>query len=106
MSMQERIESKLRAALSPSELRLEDDSAMHGVPPGSETHWNLVVVSSAFEGRGLVDRHRDVYAALGDELRQGIHALAMKTLTPAEWDASGQQADGEAPPCLGGSKSQ
>lgn len=105
MSLQETIEAKIRAALSPVELRLVNESPMHNVPPGAESHWNLVVVSSAFEGRGPVDRHRQVYGALGEELRGAIHALTLKTLTPAEWQALDGKADNVSPPCMGGSKS-
>lgn len=48
-------------------------------------HFEAVVVSSAFEGLRPVQRHQKVYAVLGDRMRQEIHALSMKTLTPAEW---------------------
>jgi len=101
MSMEIRIRSRLDEALKPVHVQLVNESDNHSVAPGSETHWNLVVVSAAFEGRRLLQRHRAVYAALGDELRAGIHALTMKTLAPDEWDGSG--VDNIAPPCLGGS---
>ncbi|NJM33194.1 MAG: BolA/IbaG family iron-sulfur metabolism protein [Limnobacter sp.] len=48
-------------------------------------HFEAVVVSSTFEGLRPVQRHQKVYAALGDRMRAEIHALSMKTLTPAEW---------------------
>ena len=99
--MEIRIRSRLDEALKPVHVQLVNESDNHSVAPGSETHWNLVVVSAAFEGRRLLQRHRAVYAALGDELRAGIHALTMKTLAPDEWDGSG--VDNIAPPCLGGS---
>jgi len=50
-------------------------------------HFQAVVVSPAFEGLRLVQRHQLVYKALGDRMRAEIHALSMKTLTPAEWSA-------------------
>lgn len=52
---------------------------------GDGQHFEAVIVSKAFEGRNRVQRHQLVYAALGDRMRQEIHALSMRTLTPAEW---------------------
>ncbi|HEV2610141.1 MAG TPA: BolA family protein [Noviherbaspirillum sp.] len=52
---------------------------------GDGQHFNAVIVSSAFEGKRLIQRHQLVYAALGDRMREEIHALSMKTLTPEEF---------------------
>lgn len=52
---------------------------------GDGQHFNAVIVSPAFEGKRLVQRHQLVYAALGDRMREEIHALSMKTLTPQEF---------------------
>ena len=52
---------------------------------GDGRHFFATIVSSAFEGRSRIARHQQVYAALGDRMREQIHALSMKTLTPAEW---------------------
>ena len=52
-------------------------------------HFDALIVSSAFEGKRLVQRHQLVYAALGDRMRAEIHALSMKTLTPQEYKAKG-----------------
>src|ERR1043166_7261465 len=101
MRRRELMESKLIAALAPERLRLEDESHMHSVGKDAQSHWNLILVASAFEGLPLVARHRRVYGALGDELRKGIHALTMKTLSPAEWEAAGGEVTNPAPPCLG-----
>ncbi len=46
-----------------------------------------MIVSAAFEGLSLIKRHQLVYAALGDRMREEVHALSMQTLTPAQWDA-------------------
>lgn len=54
---------------------------------GDGQHFEAVIVAPAFEGKRLVQRHQLVYAALGDRMREEIHALSMKTLTPAEWAA-------------------
>ena len=49
------------------------------------THFEAVIVSLAFEGKSMVAQHQQVYAALGDRMRAEIHALSMKTYTPAKW---------------------
>jgi acid stress-induced BolA-like protein IbaG/YrbA len=51
---------------------------------GGGDHFEATVVSEVFEGKGLVQRHQVVYAALGEAMRVRVHALALKTLTPAE----------------------
>ncbi|HXH03153.1 MAG TPA: BolA family protein [Candidatus Competibacteraceae bacterium] len=81
------IEARLRAALSPTELRIEDDSAAHAGHAGARSgagHFNVYIVSSAFAGKSLLARHRLVYAALDDLLQKEIHALSIKALTPEE----------------------
>jgi len=54
---------------------------------GDGQHFEAVIVSAAFDGKNRVQRHQLVYAALGDRMRQEIHALSMRTLTPSEWAA-------------------
>ena len=56
---------------------------------GDGQHFQALVVSSQFAGRSRVQRHQLVYAALGERMREEIHALSMRTLTPEEWRASG-----------------
>ena len=56
---------------------------------GDGQHFQALVVSGAFAGRSRVQRHQLVYAALGERMREEIHALSMRTLTPAEWKAGG-----------------
>jgi acid stress-induced BolA-like protein IbaG/YrbA len=56
---------------------------------GDGQHFQAVIVSAAFEGRSRVQRHQMVYAALGDRMREEIHALSMKTLTAEEWQRGG-----------------
>jgi len=55
---------------------------------GDGQHFSATIVSSAFEGLRSVQRHQAVYRVLGDRMRAEIHALSMKTLTPAEWDSA------------------
>lgn len=57
---------------------------------GDGRHFSALIVSAAFEGKARVARHQLVYAALGDRMREEIHALSMRTLTPAEHAGGGQ----------------
>ena len=101
MSKQAAIEHSVRQAFEPVHLELVNESHMHSVPPGSESHFKLVLVSNHFDGKRAVARHQQVYSALGDIMQQ-IHALALHTYTPAEWQQQGVAP--ESPQCLGGSK--
>ena len=56
---------------------------------GDGQHFQALVVSAAFAGKSRVQRHQLVYAALGDRMREEIHALSMQTLTPDEWRKAG-----------------
>jgi len=57
---------------------------------GGGDHWQVLIVSPAFEGKGLIEQHQMVYAALQDAMGdQRIHALALKTFTPAQWEKLG-----------------
>ena len=85
-------------SLAPVYLELTNESHMHNVPPGSESHFKLVIASEQFDGLNAVKRHQKVYATLGD-LMQQIHALALLTYSPAEWEATGTAPD--SPNCLG-----
>ncbi len=104
LSLAQTIEDKLKSALSPELLEVENESANHNVPKGSETHFRVVVVSRSFEGKLPVARHQLVYKALAEEMKPGrVHALAITSRTPAEWAAAAEA--NVSPPCLGGSKS-
>jgi BolA protein len=87
------IRQKLTSGLSPTRLEIEDDSGRHaghhhegGVDgrAGGESHFNVTVVSAAFEGLGRMQRQRAVNALLRDELAGPVHALSIRALTPAE----------------------
>lgn len=71
------VRSYLAAGLTCSHLEVEGDGR----------HFFATIVSAQFEGLARVRRHQLVYAALGERMREEIHALSMKTLTPAEWAA-------------------
>lgn len=101
MQKQNAIELIISKAFVPQHIELVNESYMHSVPAGSESHFKLVLVSEHFSGLRAVARHQKVYAVLGD-LMQQIHALALHTYTPEEWQAQGVAP--ESPKCLGGSK--
>ncbi|MBK8257487.1 MAG: BolA family transcriptional regulator [Polyangiaceae bacterium] len=103
MILQKRIVEKLTQGLAPLFLDVVNESHMHSVAPGSETHFKVLVVSPSFEGKSLVDRHRTVNGLLTEEFRDGLHALSIRALTPPQWETSGA-ANFKSPPCLGGSK--
>ncbi|QJQ06881.1 BolA family transcriptional regulator [Undibacterium piscinae] len=71
----EQIKTYIAAGLECTHLEVEGDGQ----------HFSAVIVSPAFAGKRLIQRHQIVYAALGDRMREEIHALSMKTLTPEEF---------------------
>jgi BolA protein len=104
MQMQNEIEQRLRDTFAPLHLEVENESHMHKVPEGSESHFRVVLVTDQFDGKGLLQRHRAVNGALAEQLAGGVHALALHTMTPQEWFEKGGDAP-QSPPCLGGGKS-
>jgi BolA protein len=103
--VQRSLTDKLQRAFQPTELQVLNESYMHSVPEGSESHFKVVVVSSLFMGLNRVARQRAVNKAVAEELAAGVHAFSMDTLTPDEWqDRAG--ATVASPKCLGGSKAE
>jgi len=85
------IETTLRQAFAPVHLRVDDESARHAGHTGAASgggHFRVVIVSELFRGVDPVSRHSAVYKALGTAMRSDIHALALRTLTPEEWQRS------------------
>jgi BolA protein len=102
--MQAIIENKLASEFDTDFLQVENESHMHNVAPGSESHFKVTIVSDSFRDQMLIKRHRRVNHALQDELQQ-IHALALHTLTPDEWRAR-EGVVAASPKCRGGGKNQ
>jgi stress-induced morphogen len=100
--VESRIVSKLSETFNPAHLQVINESHMHSVPPGSETHFKVVLAADSFAGKRQVQRHQAVYACLAEDLKTGVHALALHTFSPEEWIAAG--AVPASPNCLGGSK--
>ena len=79
---------RLNSAISPARIKLVDDSEAHrghgGYNPAGESHFSLTIESPAFAGKSRVERQRLVYAALGDLMRERVHALSIKATAPGE----------------------
>jgi BolA protein len=82
----QRIERKLSQAFAPRSIDVRDDSHLHaghaGARPEGETHFAVKVVSDAFAGKSRIERHRMVHAALAEELKERVHALAITAEAP------------------------
>ncbi|HEX8839799.1 MAG TPA: BolA family protein [Sphingomicrobium sp.] len=80
--------ARLNSALSPTRIHLTDDSEQHrghgGYNPAGESHFSLDIESAAFAGKNRVQRQRLVYAALGDLMRERVHALSIRANAPGE----------------------
>ncbi len=80
----DRVEALIKAGLPDSQIQVQDLT-------GGGDHYQVTVVSSSFEGKGLVQQHKLVYATLKQEMAtEAIHALALKTYTPQQWTTTGQ----------------
>ncbi|QBG37066.1 transcriptional regulator BolA [Litorilituus sediminis] len=104
MTIKAIIEQKLLSAFSPTFLDVVNESHQHNVPPGSESHFKVIIVAKDFEGERLIKRHRAVNAILAQELSDNIHALALHTYTEKEWRDYYADNTPLSPNCLGGGK--
>ncbi|MEY3552729.1 MAG: hypothetical protein RL735_1077 [Pseudomonadota bacterium] len=91
-SVKDTIAAKLQAALAPSSLEVIDESDQHaghmfhpgGVEPRGETHFRIKIVSATFSGQSRLERHRTINHLVAEELRAGVHALAIEARAPGE----------------------
>ena len=98
-----RIKAKLKDAFQPvTHLQVLNESYMHNVPKGSETHFKVVVVSDKFENQNLVTRHRAVNETLSEELANGVHALSIVAKTTVQWSEFKEKPVEPSPKCRGG----
>ena len=95
--IESKIIEKLRLHFSPSHLELENESHKHGFSRGPEGHFKLLLVAEMFEDLKTLERHQRIYSLLKDELGQGVHALAIRALTPGEF--AQQTGDFTSPAC-------
>ena len=88
MDRRAHIQAKLAAALDAHHVEVEDESHLHAGHAGAASgggHFRALIVSPRFESLATLARQRLVYEALAEEMKSEIHALSMRTLTPAEW---------------------
>ncbi|PKM10110.1 MAG: BolA family transcriptional regulator [Gammaproteobacteria bacterium HGW-Gammaproteobacteria-3] len=84
----EQIKKLLNEALNPEQIEIIDNSAAHAGHAGARSgggHYHVTIVADAFEGKSLVQRHQLIYKALGDMMKQQIHALGINAITPTEY---------------------
>lgn len=102
-----KIETEIRDTITThcpfSHMELINESYMHNVPEGSESHFKLTLVSDVFSGKRLVQRHQYIYKLLDVSMKK-IHALALHLYTNEEW--SEKQGAPLSPHCMGGEKKQ
>ena len=81
------LEARLNASLQPHSVHIDDDSAAHAGHAGAAagSHYTVTIVADCFAGKARVARHRLVYDALAEEMRRGVHALAIRAYTPQEF---------------------
>lgn len=83
----ENIRAKLSAAFAPNRLDIVDDSHKHAGHEGAKSgggHFRVTIIATAFDGKTALQRHRMIYAALGQELTGDIHALSIQAYAPGE----------------------
>ncbi len=83
----EQIKQKITEAIQPESIELIDNSAAHAGHAGTQKgggHYHITIVADVFDGKSLVQRHQLVYQALGDLMKQEIHALGINALTSSE----------------------
>ncbi len=101
--MEKALRASIEQTFEPEYFELENESHRHSVPANSETHFRLLVVADAFEGKSRVDRSRLVNDLIKPFMNQGLHALTQRTFTPPEWDKIKDTFEMVSPECRGGS---
>ena len=85
------IETKIQQTFSPLHLEIIDESSLHaghsGACPGEITHLKIILVSEVFSNMSKIQQHRAINQCLRDELHAGLHALALKTYKPEQWNS-------------------
>jgi stress-induced morphogen len=102
MSIKSSIETKLTEKLTPIFLKVENESHLHSVPKGSESHFRIEIVSNHFEEKGLLLRHRLINDIISEEIPK-IRACSLHTMTQKEWEKKNGKTE-NSPTCAGGSK--
>jgi len=101
MQVQKLIEETLSTSFTITHLDVANESHMHSVPANSETHFKVVLASPDFNGIRKVARHQQVYKALDEAIKKGVHALALHIYTEDEWRKKAGDSP-TSPNCMGG----
>lgn len=101
MDVQTIIENKITANISVDFLAVENESFRHAVAENSQSHFKVTLVSPAFENMSLIARHRLVNELLKDQLAGEVHALALHTYTPTQWQQRNRKVP-DSTNCVGG----
>ena len=94
------ITNKLKASIKLTHIKVTNESHLHNVPSGAESHFKVILVNNDFIKKTPVKRHQLVYSILAEELSCSLHALALHTYTELEWDKR-QTLIPKTPNCLG-----
>lgn len=97
------IQKMLTTRFKNAVVEITNESSHHAVVPGAESHFRVVIVSEEFNGIPLLGRHRLIYETLSVLLKNGVHALALHTYTPMEWNQRNENSP-TSPVCRGGTK--
>lgn len=100
MTLEDTLRTKLETHFLPVHLTIVNESHRHAMK-AENSHFHITLVSHAFEGQGLLARHRAVNKVLAEELAGPVHAITLHTLTPEEWAARGGTV-APSPTCKGG----
>ena len=100
MTIEQTIRNKIEKEFEYYEFIILNESHTHA-GPAENSHFNLTLVSDAFEGKRPVARHQMIYKVLADELAGEVHALALHVFTKQEWQQAGNQSQ-QSPNCQGG----
>ena len=100
-AVEEMIIDKLTREFAPRHLEVINESHRHAVPADAETHFKVTLVSDHFTGQRQVQRHQAIYRTLAGELAGPVHALALHTFDPEEWQSASVP---DSPDCLGGGR--
>jgi acid stress-induced BolA-like protein IbaG/YrbA len=87
--IERRLKTFILSPMDPNEIKTMIENGMTNLVvnvDGDGTHFEALIVSTEFEGKSLIDRHKLVYGVLGDAMKERIHALSLKTYTPEQWE--------------------
>ena len=97
MNIQKVLQEKIAKKLDPQHCEIINESHLHRSSNNKESHFNITIVSDAFENIPPVKRHQKIYALFSEELDKIIHALSLHTYSPQEWNNRKQQSPAPTP---------